>query len=205
MYNGITNSNKSLTAPTENIIKAAIINNFARRTTKEFIVCNELTFSSHNRIADLVFCKDNKTYAFEIKAWNDDFRRFGHQLDMYCRSFDYIYLVTTSNHISSITSLPSYVGIIHFSRLGSIKYIRKATLNPNIDKQEVLMSIPISFLRENSSQTKYTRSKSNLITLKETKSLFVKYLHSKYRWTNSDLVNLLHYEDIIRNPDYIKL
>lgn len=204
MYKGTANNN-SFETPRENIIKAAIINNFARKTAKEFIVCNELTFSSHNRIADLVFCKENKTYAFEIKAWTDDFRRLGPQLDMYCRIFDYIYLAITSNHISSIASLPSYVGIIHFSRLGSIKYIRKATRNPNIDKQEILMSIPISFIREHSSQTKYTRSNNDLISLKETKGLFSKYLHSKYRWTDSDLASVLHYEDIIRNPDYIKL
>lgn len=61
--------------PNENIIKAALINNYAHINSKPFVVCSELTISEESKIVDLVFCKDNLSYAYEIKAWNDDMRR----------------------------------------------------------------------------------------------------------------------------------
>ena len=45
--------------PNENIIKAALINNYAHINSKPFVVCSELTISEEFKIVDLVFCKDN--------------------------------------------------------------------------------------------------------------------------------------------------
>lgn len=87
------------THPNENIIKAALINNYAHINSKPFVVCNELTISEEYKIVDLVFCKDHLSYAYEIKAWNDDMRRLPSQLDVYCKLFDYVYVATTTNHL----------------------------------------------------------------------------------------------------------
>lgn len=84
------------THPNENIIKAALINNYAHINSKPFVVCNELTISEEYKIVDLVFCKDHLSYAYEIKAWNDDMRRLPSQLDVYCKLFDYVYVATTT-------------------------------------------------------------------------------------------------------------
>ena len=43
--------------PNENIIKAALINNYAHINSKPFVVCSELTISEESKIVDLVFCK----------------------------------------------------------------------------------------------------------------------------------------------------
>ena len=101
--------------PNENIIKAALINYYARINRKPFVVCSELTVSEEYKIADLVFCKDHLSYAYEIKAWNDDMRRLPTQIGVYCKLFDYIYVVTTENHLNQLQSIPDFVGIVIYS------------------------------------------------------------------------------------------
>jgi len=188
----------------ENVIKAGIINNYARRNHVPFIVCSELTISSQNKVADLVFCKEGITTAIEVKASNDDFRKLGEQIPMYCKVFDYVYVALTSNHIEKTNNIPSNVGIISFSDAGKISYLRKAMRNAT-DANEILFSVPISFIREQLSDGKYSRQSNNLIKPKAAHNVFIAYLHSKCRWTHDDLKDTLHYEDITRNTDYVLL
>ncbi len=192
--------------PNENIIKAALINNYAHINKKPFVVCNELTISEESKIVDLVFCKGNLSYAYEIKAWNDDMRRLPAQLDAYCKLFDYIYVATTANHLDQLQFIPNFVGIVLYStKTKKIVYKRRAKKNNLIDKKELLMSIPISYIRNNSPYPKYTRSDNNLFSFFQAHNLFIKHTSSKCRWTNNDLKTILHYEDILMNTNYISL
>lgn len=192
--------------PNENIIKAALINNYAHINSKPFVVCSELTISEEYKIVDLVFCKDQLSYAYEIKAWNDDMRRLSAQLDVYCKLFDYIYVATTINHLHQLQLIPDFVGIVLYStKTKKISYKRQAKRNHLIDKKELLMSIPISYIRDNSPYSKYTRSDNNRFSLSQAHNLFMKHISGKCRWTNNDLNTILHYEDILMNTDYISL
>jgi hypothetical protein len=192
--------------PNENIIKAALINNYAHINSKPFVVCSELTISEESKIVDLVFCKDNLSYAYEIKAWNDDMRRLPAQLDAYCKLFDYIYVATTANHLDQLQLIPDFVGIVLYStKTKKIVYKRRAKKNHLIDKKELLMSIPISYIRNNSPYSKYTRSDNDLFSFFQAHNLFIKHTSSKCRWTNNDLETILHYEDILMNTNYISL
>lgn len=192
--------------PNENIIKAALINNYAHINSKPFVVCSELTISEEYKIVDLVFCKDHLSYAFEIKAWNDDMRRLAAQLDVYCKLFDYVYVVTTANHLDQLQLIPDFVGIVLYStKTKKIIYKRRAKRNHLLDKKELLMSIPILYIRNNSPYSKYTRSDNNLFSLSQAHKLFIEHISGKCRWTNNDLKKILHYEDILMNTDYISL
>lgn len=188
----------------ENVIKAGIINYFARKNRKPFFVCNELTFSSKNKVADLIFCKDGINIGIEIKAYNDDFRRLGNQLPNYCKLFDFVYIVITMNHIGKIEAIPESIGIILFSDEGNISYLRKAHRN-SIDIKEMLLSMPISFIRTCPSRNKYTRKDNKNFGKKLVRQIFTKYLHERCRWTHTDLCTSLHYEDITINTNYIRL
>lgn len=192
--------------PNENIIKAALINNYARINSKPFVVCSELTISEEYKIVDLVFCKNRLSYAYEVKAWNDDMRRLPAQLDVYCKLFDYIYVATTVNHFDHLQLIPDFVGIVLYStKSKKILYKRRAKRNYLIDKKELLMSIPISYIRSNSLYPKYTRSNNALFSCSEAHRLFIDHISSKCRWTSNDLKTKLHYEDILMNTDYISL
>lgn len=192
--------------PNENIIKAALINNYAHINSKPFVVCSELTISEEYKIVDLVFCKDHLSYAFEIKAWNDDMRRLAAQLDVYCKLFDYVYVVTTANHLDQLQLIPDFVGIVLYStKTKKIIYKRRAKRNHLLDKKELLMSVPILYIRNNSPYSKYKRSDNNLFSLSQAHKLFIEHISSKCRWTNNDLKKILHYEDILMNTDYISL
>lgn len=192
--------------PNENIIKAALINNYAHINSKPFVVCNELTISGVSNIVDLVFCKENLSYAYEIKAWNDDMRRLPAQLEAYCKLFDYIYVVVTANHLSQLSLIPDFVGIVVYStKTKKIVYKRGAKKNYLINKRDLLMSIPLSYIRKNSPYPRYTKSDTDLFSFSQAHSLFIKHASSKCRWTNNDLKTVLHYEDILMNTDYISI
>lgn len=189
----------------ENVVKAAFINHFAKHNKKNFVVCNELIISSKNKVVDLVFCKEQKSYAFEIKAWNDDFRRLNYQVDTYCKIFDYVYVVITHNHLKYISDIPSNVGVVLLSAKRCISYKRTAQKNKKHDSEELLSSIPLFFIRNILNDKKYTKS-SNYLSLKQLRDLFIKYLHYRQRWSSRELSqSILHYEDITMNTEYVKL
>lgn len=191
--------------PNENIIKAALINHYVKHNSKSFSICNELTISTENKIADIVICKENSSYVFEIKAWNDDFRRLESQISAYNKIFNYTYIITTSNHIEQLKELPLNIGIILFSDKQNFIYKRKADKNINIDISEVLSSMPLSFIREELHMPQYKQSDQRMITLKKAQKIFLKYLQSRARWKSEELTYTLHFEDILKNTDYVKL
>lgn len=188
----------------ENVIKAGIINYFAQKNHKPFFVCNELTFSSKNKVADLIFCKDGINTGIEIKAYNDDFRRLGNQLPIYCKLFDFVYIAITKNHIGKIDAIPESIGIILFSDEGHISYLRKAHRN-SIDINEMLLSMPISFIRTYLLNNKYTRKDNKNFKKRLVRQIFTEFLRERSRWTHKDLHTSLHYEDITINTNYIRL
>lgn len=196
--------NVDITEPNENMIKAALINKFACLSHKPFVVCNELTIAE-DKIVDLVFCRENTTIACEVKAWNDDLRRLQSQLSVYCKIFDFIYVVTTENHLNKLKGLPLNVGLILYSsKTGKISFKKSGCHNLNIDFHEVVKCIPISLMHK-----KYKKLIHNNLYSQEDKKvireLFVKLLRDRCRWTSEDLVNKLHFEDIIKNTDHIFL
>ncbi len=188
----------------ENVIKAGIINYFARKNRKPFCVCNELTFSSKKKVADLIFCKDDTSIGIEIKAHNDDFRRIRNQLPIYCKLFDFVYVAITANHIGKIGTIPNTIGIILFSDKGKVSYLRKAHRN-HVDIAEILLSMPVYFIRTSLSNNKYIRKDNKNFNKRLAHQIFIKYLRTRCRWTNMDLCTSLHYEDITVNTNYIKL
>lgn len=188
----------------ENILKARIINNYARKAKKPFFVCNELNIAGNKKIVDIVFCKSNKSCAFEIKAINDDTRRLSSQLETYCNIFDFVYVAVTNNHISKLKEIPDNVGIVTFSCNGKVIISRHAKQNTSLNINEIISSIPIYFIRKNSQHTKYTRA-SNSISMQEAHQLFTNYLREKSRWSDKELSSILHYEDIIKDTQYMQL
>ena len=70
----------------------------------ESITCigNEVMYGINKKVADLVYLKDGKIYAVEIKAKNDNLLKLESQVANYRAVFDYVVIVATENHIKQI-------------------------------------------------------------------------------------------------------
>lgn len=96
------------------IIKARFIDHILNSFCSDNIcIGQEVMYGTNRLLADLVLVADGKLYAFEIKAYNDDLRRIENQLANYRKIFDFIYVITTENHLANIRN-------IHQKKVGNL-------------------------------------------------------------------------------------
>ena len=131
-----------------NIIKALLIDYIEKQKLIEGCVYgNELFYGKKKRQTDLLVVNGSTT-AFEIKSNSDDYRKAREQLDDYKKVFDYQYLVTTFRHKKkALQILKQSEGLILIDG-NSIIIQRMAKKIIRHDKDEILETIPASFLRK---------------------------------------------------------
>jgi hypothetical protein len=132
------------------IIKALLIDNLINFLKNDYIIGSEIMFGRRKGIVDLLMLSDKFTYAYEIKARNDDFRKIKMQMEEYNKTFDFVYLVTTENHFERARNqVPQKNGIIIIYNDSSIKILREARINKKLIKEELLSTMTIKFIRKN--------------------------------------------------------
>ena len=132
------------------IIKARFIDHILNSFCSDNIcIGQEVMYGTNRLLADLVLVADCKLYAFEIKAYNDDLRRIENQLANYRKIFDFIYVITTENHLANIRNIhQKKVGIYVFNPDGTISEKRRALEQKVFSKEDALNTIPALFLKK---------------------------------------------------------
>lgn len=134
------------------IIKALFIDYILRNNIfpeeKDFCIGQEVMYGINKFFADLVVISKNKLYAFEIKAYNDNFRRLEAQISNYRKLFDFVYVIITKNHLEHLkkTSLNS-IGIFLIDN-DKITMLRKAKEIKRASKVDILETIPANYLKK---------------------------------------------------------
>lgn len=80
----------------------------------------EMRYAYSTKRADLVVIKEN-SYVFEIKSDFDNDKRLYDQMNDYCKTFDYVYLVTTKNKYRSFSKdIDKKIGVIIYNGISLI-------------------------------------------------------------------------------------
>lgn len=192
------------------IIKAEFISDILENKIKLFsnndiLIGQEVMFGKQKTFADLVVLSNNKTYAFEIKAHNDNFKRLDFQINNYKKIFDYIYVIVTENHLEALKRLNyQNVGIITISDNG-FKFIKRGVVQKSFSKEDILETIPLSYLSKKynfknntpASIVRTTLLQHSQKELKQTLFGFLKYkIENKYKNFLDEKGNAIQYEDI---------
>jgi hypothetical protein len=186
--------------------------------THNFCIGQEVMYGTNRLFADMVLIINDKLYAVEIKAQNDDLRRIENQLSNYNKIFDSVFVITTDNHISKIKALSNKkIGIYLFTKDGTFKEIKKAPILQAFSKEEALNTIPASFLKKYfSTNSKLTADQARLRLVKQKKSTIKDCLHTymkckiSYKYDNflNEKGESVHFEDIpilsLRNYSVLK-
>ena len=200
-----------------NIIKALLIDFIEKENLiKDCVYGNELFYGSKKRQTDLI-AVNGSTTAFEIKSESDDYRKTREQLDDYKKVFDYQYLVTTRNHEKkAVQILKANEGLIIIEDNNTITIKRKARKILRHDKEEILETIPSTFLKRQFNIKPQYKSVSEIrkhLMEKKTEELrSALRIFLKERLTPRNLIffsekgDTTHYEDLkllTQNSDYI--
>ncbi|CAE6883321.1 hypothetical protein ACOMICROBIO_NCLOACGD_00416 [Vibrio sp. B1ASS3] len=91
-------------------------------------IAREVPFAEGVRRADVVSAskKSRSTYAFEIKSDSDTLVRLDGQLEDYRRTFNYVYVVTTSKYVESVKNYGLWFGVLSITKDGTILIEREA-------------------------------------------------------------------------------
>lgn len=178
----------------------------------------EVMYGTNRLFADMVLVENDKLYAIEIKSQNDDLRRIENQLANYRKIFDYIYVITTENHLAEIRGIQKKnFGIYLFHSDGSIQEKRKAPQQKSFSKEDALDTIPATFLKKYFSlpsiwtadqvRTKLLKNKKD--TIKECLHTYMKsIIHYKYENFMENKGEVAHFEDVsilsLRNYSVLK-
>jgi len=187
-------------------------------STDSLCIGHEVMYGTNRLFADMVLVMSDKLYAFEIKSRNDDLRRIENQLLNYNRIFDYVFVITTENHVAQVRALPNAkIGIFIFSQDGTFREVKKAPILQTFSKEDALNTIPATFLRRYfSANSKLTADQIRLSLLKQKKSIIKECLHTymknkiSYKYNNfiSEKGESVHFEDIsilsLRNYSVLK-
>lgn len=186
-------------------IKALLID-YLLSTSSEVVLGNEVMFGSKKGLVDIIQLLENKLYAYEIKGDNDDFRRLDIQIAEYKKVFDYVYVVVTNKYIEKVKfSLDKSIGILYVDNLDNIFLVKKATLQRQQDKLEILNSITAKFLKQhfkiktknNSSQLRYTLMQKKLPIIKQALySALMAKISIRYNLFLAERGELTHEDDI---------
>lgn len=133
--------NKSELRLTANVLKEKIFS-FLMSRDKEGVIGCEVMYGSSRRVADMVFISNSRSYAIEIKSEYDTTARLEGQLEEYLSLFDYVIIFSAPNHIRKIKGvIPENVGLYSIS-IDGIEKLHHEKINHNVQKSEMLMSIP---------------------------------------------------------------
>lgn len=201
------------------IIKARFIDYILTSfNTDDICIGQEVMYGTSHLLADLVMVSEDKLYAFEIKAYNDDLRRIENQLTNYKKIFDYVYIITTENHLANINDINLHkIGIYVFNSDGTISKKKKAFEQNTFSKEEALNTIPAVFLKKYYSlPSKWTAEQVRKKLLTNKKEIIKNSLHAymkniiSYKYDNfiRSKGEVVHFEDVsilsLRNYSVLK-
>jgi hypothetical protein len=130
-------------------LKAIFIDYLFPHLDKEDVVGSEIMFGSKKGVADLILFSNGQTFAYEIKAQNDDFRKLRGQLEEYNKTFDFVSLITTEKHSSKANRIvPKNNGIIIIYNDLTIKNIREPNQNIFLNKDDLLSTMTIKYIEK---------------------------------------------------------
>lgn len=118
----------------------------------ESVTCigNEVMYGINKKVADLVYLKDGKIYAVEIKAQNDNLLKLESQVANYRSVFDYVVIVVTENHIKQVLEkTDSSIRIFIIKSDSSIGVIQRGKKQEIVDKKSIIATITGSYLKAN--------------------------------------------------------
>jgi hypothetical protein len=188
-------------------LKALFIDFIIEKIDNIDVIGSEIMFGSRKGIADLVLLSKGLTYAYEVKAQNDDFRKIKIQLKEYNRTFDFVYIITTEKHlVKAINSTSKNNGIILIYNDSSIRIFKESKQNHKLDKEELLSTMTIRFI-ENKIQippkkiSAYKLRKSlEVIDQSTLKSLMFEFLYNRIKPRFDNFIAergvKTHYEEI---------
>lgn len=192
-----------------NIIKAMFISEILKGGIKLFssldlIIGQEVMFGKCKTFADLVVVYNGKLYAFEVKAQNDNFKRLGMQIENYKKVFDYVYIIVTENHLEALKRLDYHnVGIVTIKN-DSFTIIKRGYVQKLFSKEDILETIPSSFLSKRYGLKDMSAVATRTILLKKSmkelkKTLFdylTNKIENKYKNFLNEKGEAIQYEDI---------
>ncbi len=113
------------------------------------IIGNEIMFGSSRNSADLLAIIDNQIIAIEIKSKDDNLKRLPHQIEEYSKVYDKIIVFCSQDKIDETKKIidGKPVGLYCISE-DTIKKQEMPRINLHTKKDEMLASIPISYLKK---------------------------------------------------------
>lgn len=130
----------------------------------DMIIGNEIIFGSSRNAVDLLAITGNQLIAIEIKSQNDNLKRLSRQLEEYLKVYDKIIVFCSQDKIDETLRLikDKPIGLCCINE-NSIKVLIKPKANNTTSKEEMLASMPVSFLKKtfnlnrksNSDETRY--------------------------------------------------
>lgn len=172
---------------------------------KDLLIGQEVMYGKHQNFADLVVLYNNRTYAIEIKAQNDNFRRLNSQIENYRKVFDYVYVLATQNHINALKDIDYQgVGIISIDN-DAFKIVKRGRLQNKFSKEDILESVPVSYLTKKFVLKKSLSAcavrnelvKKNVTELKKTLFEYFNFkIEDKFKNFIEEKGEVVQYEDI---------
>jgi hypothetical protein len=123
-------------------IKSSFLKKFYEDSNSK--VVEELGVNYGDAIIDIAVI-NGSLHGFEIKSEFDTLNRLQNQISTYCKTFDFLTIITAEKHLMHLSHyLPEWCGIIVINKKESIndtqklKYIKRPKKNPNTDKFSIV-------------------------------------------------------------------
>ena len=119
------------------------------QTYPNTIIGNEVMFGSTRNAVDLLAIHNSKIIAIEIKSKDDNLKRLPNQIEEYSKVYDKIIIFCSDDKIDTTKKIIKDTPIGLFSISGSIiRRINVPHVNKSTNKEEMLASIPASYLKK---------------------------------------------------------
>ena len=120
-------------------IKSILADHILQTPSKNSILAVEVPFCYGFRRADMLFLKEDKAHAFEIKSDLDSLGKLEDQIHDYKNTFSYSWLVTTAKHLPQARKkISSSIGIMLIQPNRTIQVIRCARENRRLSKNNLV-------------------------------------------------------------------
>lgn len=133
---------------TAETLKCRIID-YLLQKNPNIIIGNEIMFGQSKNVVDLLAILNNSIIAIEIKSKNDNLTRLPIQIEEYLKVYDKIYIFCSSEKLKNVEKIieSKKIGIYKISESEICKY-KSTSINRNTLKEDMLASIPVSYLRK---------------------------------------------------------
>lgn len=191
---------------TANVLKEEI-SSFLISRDSEGVIGSEIMYGSSRRVADMVFISKSRSYAIEIKSEYDTTTRLEGQLEEYLTLFDYVLIFSAPNHIRKIKGvIPDNVGLYSISKNG-IEKLRHEKINRNVQKSEMLISIPSAIVKcDFSVKGHLTSDEIRAVVLKHSRKeihgYFIKFFREKLMLSTYHKKTKAHTFQMCEQGDY---